>query len=158
MNNDFDQKLKNDNVLKIAASASSPFLSTLSREEIKTCILSAIWKATKKYDSTHGCKFTSYLYRGVVMECLSQQKFNSTYKFKLGTGTGYPKGIVDPVDYDLKLEMLDLIKVCDDPGLIFDRFYKNMTIQEIAKSRGVCGETIRIRIKKNLKKLKQHLI
>ena len=32
--------------------------------------------------------------------------------------------------------------------------HKNMSIKEIAKNRGVCGETIRIKINKNLKKLK----
>ena len=30
---------------------------------------------------------------------------------------------------------------------LYDRYYKNMTIKEIAQERGVCGETIRIKIK-----------
>ena len=54
--------------------------------------------------------------------------------------------------------MLDEINfACEDPTLILDRFYKNMSIKEIAESRGVCGETIRIRINKNLKKLQNSL-
>ena len=36
---------------------------------------------------------------------------------------------------------------CDDPDLMYDRYYNNMTIKEIAQQRGVCGETIRIKIK-----------
>jgi DNA-directed RNA polymerase specialized sigma24 family protein len=50
--------------------------------------------------------------------------------------------------------MMDAIQVkCDDPELVIDRFYNGMTIRELAKARRVCGETIRIRLKKNLKKL-----
>jgi len=33
-----------------------------------------------------------------------------------------------------------------------------MTIKEIAQNKGVCGETIRIKIKKNLKKLEKSII
>ena len=50
--------------------------------------------------------------------------------------------------------MLDeLNECCEDPEIIYDRFYKNMTVREIAKSRGVCSETIRVKINKNLTKL-----
>ena len=56
------------------------------------------------------------------------------------------------------MEILDLINNCDDPDLIYDRFYKNMTITELAQERGVCGETIRIKIKKTLKRLKSNFI
>ena len=141
-----------EDILRITARASSSFLSTLSREEIKTCILNAIWKALKKYDKQAGTKFTTYLYRGVVMECLTQQKFNlNQSKYFIH------KNIAAPEDYNLKHEMMDEVENCDDPDLMYDRFYKNMTIKELAKSRGVCGETIRIKIKKNLKKIRSRL-
>lgn len=154
MNKEIIEKLKNNDIIGITASAASPFMSILSKDEIKTCILNAIWKALKKFDSKVGCKFTTYLYRGVVMECLTQQKFNSSKSKHLCIH----KNIPDPVDYDLRTEMLDLVKNCDDPDLIYDRFYKNMTIKELAENRGVCGETIRIKIKKNLKNLKSNFI
>ena len=137
----------------ITARAAASFIPVLSRDEIKTCILNAIWKALKKYDSKIGCKFTTYLYRGVVMECLTQQKFNSNHCHQ-SLKSDHP----DPTDYDFKAEMLDLVRNCDDPELMYDRYYNNMTIKEIATIRGVCGETIRIKIKKNLKKLKCNFI
>jgi len=53
---------------------------------------------------------------------------------------------------------MDLIKkVCEDPQLVIDRFYKDMTIKELAKSHRVCGETIRTRLQKNLQKIKLSL-
>ena len=145
------ETLRKDDILKVTGRASSTFLYSLSKEEIETCILNATWKALERYDQDMGTKFTTYLYRGVVMECLTQQKFN----LKQSRIPSYDK-IPDPTDYTFRSEMLDLIQQCDDPDLIHDRFYKNMTIKELAQERGVCGETVRIRIKKNLKKLKTH--
>ena len=139
-------------ILKVAGRASSTFLNTLSEDEIQTCFMNATWKAINTYDHTLDVKFTTYLYRGMVMECLTQQKFN--LKSRLPSYTNIP----DPIDYTARSEMLDLIQTCDDPDLIYDRYYKNMTIKELALQRGVCGETVRIRIKKNLKKLKSHLV
>ena len=153
MNKEIVEKLENNDVVGITAKAASSFMSVLSRDEIKTCILNAVWKALKKYNSEAGCKFTTYLYRGVVMACLTQQKFNSSQRCQ-SLKLDYP----DPTDYEFKAEMLDMVENCDDPDLMYYRYYKNMTIKEMAQQRGVCGETIRIKIKKNLKKLKEHLL
>ena len=145
------ETLRKDDILKVTGRASSTFLHSLSKDEIETCILNATWKAIKKYDKDMGTKFTTYLYRGVVMECLTQQKFN----LKQSRIPAYDH-IPDPTNYTFRSEMLDLIQQCDDPDLIHDRYYKNMTIKELAQKGGVCGETVRIRIKKNLKKLKSY--
>ena len=143
-----EEILKDQNIVRIANKAASSFASVLSRDEIQTCILSALWKAKKKYKPNSKCKFTSYLHKGVVFECLTQRKFNLEKTKQLTISIEDKKSGTDTVD------MLDQINACEDPELIYDRFYKNMTIKEIATDRGVCGETIRIRLKKNLKKLK----
>ena len=41
--------------------------------------------------------------------------------------------------------------------MMYNRFYKNMSVREIALTKGVCSETIRIKIKKNLTKLRSKL-
>ena len=152
MNKEIIEKIENQDVLGIASSAASPFISVLSKDEINTCILNAVWKALKKYDSRVGCKFTTYLYKGVALECLNQQKNNSSK-----TSYILHKNLPDPIDHTLRIDMLDLIKHCDEPEWIYDRYYKNMTIKELAQQRGICGEAIRMKIKKTLKKLKEHL-
>jgi DNA-directed RNA polymerase specialized sigma24 family protein len=68
------------------------------------------------------------------------------------------ENIQDFYDPTIAVDMLDTINTkCEDPSLVIDRFYNNMTIGELAKARGVCGETIRIRLKKNLEKLRLSL-
>ena len=63
-------------IVKISKRAGSTFRDSLSSEEIETCMLNAIYKALDKYEEGSQCKFTTYLYKGVQMECLTQKKFN----------------------------------------------------------------------------------
>lgn len=148
-------KIDSDDVFKILQKACSSFRYSLSQDELSTCCINALWKAIDRYSVESTCKFTTYLYKGVVMECLSQKKFN---KEKLSFGGKVHSNIQDPKQHYEQIDMLDEINfACEDPSLILDRFYKNMSIKEIAENRGVCGETIRIRINKNLKKLQNSL-
>ena len=151
MNNNIEDYLSNDDIVKVANKAASSFSGTLSRDEIQSCILSALWKAKKRYKQGSKCKLTSFIHRGVVFECLTQRKFNLAKTCQLTISVPEKRNDTERVD------MLDQIQQCDDPELVYDRFYKSMTINEIAKDRGVCGETIRIRLKKNLKKLRQSM-
>ena len=68
--------LENEDIIKVANKAASSFSSTLSRDEIQSCILSALWKAKTRYKSGGRCKLTSFIHQGVVYECLTQRKFN----------------------------------------------------------------------------------
>ena len=88
------------------------------------------------------------------MECLTQKKFNlnkPTYRIYENIAFKNNQEIE-------KIDMIDEIEThCDDPDLMMDRFYQNMSVREIAKRRGVSGETIRIKIKKNLAKLRSKM-
>jgi DNA-directed RNA polymerase specialized sigma24 family protein len=150
--------LRDSDVIKIAESAASSFRHALSEDEIKNCIYNAVWKASRNYSDEGNAKFTSYLYKGVIFECLGQKRFNQDRGFSLSR---YDNSKNKCLSYKCKdfshIDMMDEISQCDDPMLIYDRFYSNMTIGELAKQHGVCGETIRIRIEKNLKKIKNSL-
>ena len=152
MSKKIEDYLNDSDVLGIATSAASSFFGSLSKDEIKNCVLNAIWKASKKYDKRHKTKFSSYVHKGVVLECLNQRRFNKN-KNQLGNSSYY--SIPDPKNCFEQTDMKDLIdSVCEDPSLIYDKYYKNMTIKEMSEDRGLCGETIRIRLKKNLEKVK----
>jgi DNA-directed RNA polymerase specialized sigma24 family protein len=139
--------------MRVAYGAASSFSHSLSKDEIQSCILNALWRATNKYNKRNKTKFTSYLHQGVVYECLSQKKFNKSKRSQV-----LHENIQDFYDPTIAVDMLDTINTkCEDPSLVIDRFYNNMTIGELAKARGVCGETIRIRLKKNLEKLRLSL-
>lgn len=146
--------LNDEAVMRIATSAASPFSTQLSKDEIYNCILNALWRAVSKYDKRNQTKFTTYLFKGVVFECLNQRRFKLSQK----SGDPYVEVPVDFKDFE-SVDMIELINVkCEDPDLIIDKFYKNMTFNEIAANHNVCGETIRVRIEKNLDKLKKALM
>ena len=148
--------IDNEDVIKILQKSCSSFRYNLSQGELASCCITALWKALDRYTNDSRCKFTTYLYKGVQMECLSQKKFN---KSKLSFGGKIHSNIQDPKSHYEHVDMLDEIQfACEDPSLVLDRFYNNMTIKEIAENRGVCGETIRIRLNKNLKKLGSSLL
>lgn len=147
--NNFDKLLEDENIVKIARRAAAGFAKSLSRDEIYTCILNAIWKASNKFDPELGAKFTTYLYNGVIMECLTQQKFNSNKNT-----SQIHNNIPENKNFSDSFELMDNIDQCEDPQLIIDYYFNNKSIKEIAQEMGVCGETIRLKIKKNLKKLR----
>lgn len=147
--------LKNDDIRKVAFKAASSFKNCLTEEEIENCVMNAVWKASQRYNTDKSkCKFTTFLHKGVLFECLSTRKFNRNNLWSLDKYDYNGNKLQDNFNGFNRVDMLDQISMCDDPDLIYDRFYNNMTIKEIAKDRGVCGETIRIRLEKNLKKIK----
>lgn len=149
-----DPKLTKGDLERIASKASYSFLGVLSEQEVESCILNAYWKATSRYSSKKNTKFTTFFYKGVLMECLTQKKFNlNKPSYRIYENIAYKN------NQDIeKIDMLDEIQThCDDPDLLLQRFYQNMSVREIAKSRGVSGETIRIKIKKNLAKLRSKM-
>ncbi len=152
-NKKIERYLNDSDIMRVAHKAASSFANSLSKDEIQSCILSALWRASTRYNKRHKSKFTSYLHNGVVYECLSQRKFNRSRRSNV-----LHYNVEDDYDPAGRLDMLDTIKEkCDDPSIIVDRFYNNMTINEIAEKHEVCGETIRNRLKKNMEKLKVSL-
>lgn len=148
----YDHYVNDVEIMKVAYNAAASFRHVLSSDEIKSCILLALYRAINKYDKRNKTKFTSYLHNGVVFECLSQRKFNKRNSSQLDMH------IKDNRNEISEIETKELIQsVCDDPCLVFDRYYHNMTIKELAEKRKVCPETIRIKLNKNLEKLKREL-
>jgi DNA-directed RNA polymerase specialized sigma subunit len=150
--NKFEDFMVDENIVKIAKSASSRFSNTLSKDEIYTCVLNAIWKASERHDPKLGSKFTTYLYNGVIMECLTQQKFNRNRSV-----AKLHDNIPETFNHADSIDLFDEIQGCDNPSIILDYFFNNKSIKEIAQEQGVSGETIRLKLKKNLEKLKTKL-
>lgn len=150
MNMSFDSLINNDDVIKIAKSASQKFSYYLSKDEIENCILNAIWKASKKYDNKVGTKFTTYLYRGVIMECLTQNKFNNNLKRMKCIHNNIPQN-KNNLQF---IETIDQISKYENGKLLIEYYLLNKTVKELAKEYKVCGETIRLRLKKTINKIK----
>lgn len=143
LNNKINDALKDENILKIMNKASKRFKNQLDADLIKTCQLNALWKTFINYDESKGAKFTTYLYKGVFIECMKEIKFSNKNKFCNKLHHNIPSKN-DPFFY---IEFMDEFKNEEDANLINDRL-SNMTISEIASKHGKNRESVRRKIHK----------
>lgn len=149
-----EELLKDEDLIKIANKAAQQFSEKLSQDEIKNCITGAMWSASNNYRSDKKTKFSTYLYKGVFFECLKQLKTNEKC---VGLTNREFVGHVIPQKSINSIELMDEIKVCQDPDLIIEKFFYNATLKDMADKRGVSKETIRFKLKKNINFLKSRL-
>ena len=153
-----EEILNNEDCISIANKAAIPFMNSLSQDEINYCIANAAWNSVKSFNPDKNVKLLTYLYRGVVIECTKHVKSNiNKNKLKISPST---KGLYIASDNrnDIEnIDMLDEIKNCEDPSLMYRRFYENKTLNELAKEENLTKEAIRLRIQKNLKIIKSRI-
>lgn len=149
-----EEALNNQDLVKIANKAGQQFSDKLTQDEIKNCIMGAMWSASNNYNKSKNTKFSTYLYKGVFFECLKQLKTNQKC---VGLTNREFVGHVIPQQYINNIELMDEIKACQDPDLIIEKFFYNATLKDMAEKRGVSKETIRFKLKKNINFLKSRL-
>ena len=154
--------LEDKETMNIANYAASGYSSSLTKDEIENCIYNAVWNALDKFDESKGAKFSTFLHRGVRLQCQKRLNFNKRYK----TINYYEDSVCSKINrninqeiysQDLKFEIKDEIENCEDPDILYDRYYNNMTLTEIANKKNTSYETIRNKIKKNLKIIKKRI-
>lgn len=143
INDSINNALKDENILKIMNKASKRFKNQLDSDAIKTCQLNALWKTFLNHDPNKGAKFTTYLYKGVFIECMKEIKFSNKNKSFGKLHDNIPSNN----DVFLHIDLMDEFSNIDDRELINDRL-SNMTIAEIAEKRGKNRESIRRKIHK----------
>ena len=152
MNTKIKNAMKNPDIVNIMNKASRSFVKELDCDTIVTCHLNALWKCFLNYKPEFNTKFTTYLYKGVVIECIKEAKFK--------TKMSRCKPIHDNIQFSESPSVLgDLMESLDteeEKSILHDRFC-NFTIQEIAEKRGYSRETARKRLQKIYKKIKTNL-
>lgn len=154
--------LEDKETMNIANCAASGYSLALTKDEIENCIYNAVWNALDKFDESKGAKFTTFLHRGVRLQCQKRLNFNKRYKttnyYEDSVSSKFNPNIKNQAySQDLKFELKDEIENCEDPDILYDRYYKNMTLTEIAKKKNTSYETIRNKIKKNLQIIKKRI-
>ena len=154
--------LEDKEAMNIANCAASGYSLALTKDEIENCIYNAVWNALDKFDESKGTKFTTFLHRGVRLQCQKRLNFNKRYKttnyYEDSVSSKFNPNIKNQAySQDLKFELKDEIENCEDPDILYDRYYKNMTLTEIAKKKNTSYETIRNKIKKNLQIIKKRI-
>ena len=148
MNEKIEAALKDEEHQKIMNKASRSFINQLTFDEIRTCHMNAIWKAHEHYDPNGGAKFFTYLYRGVIIECLRELRFNQKYKNHRSVHANIP----DKRDDHFYLELKEELDRVPNKEMVEDRL-SGMAIKEIAEKFGYNRETARRKIKKSMSRL-----
>lgn len=165
MTYDFENLRKNSEIQKIGYKAAGRFKKQLSKEEIDSCFLTALWKACENYNPDYDPKkiasFYTFLYKGVTFECMKLCKKNNTYKNNLNKiknrnnskiKSSYNEKFFS--DFDAKDFGLNDI----ESQILIERFWENKTLKEISKKNNVSPQAIRKRIAKILLKLKDYCV
>jgi len=153
LNTKIKKTLKDPNVNGIVRSVTSKFKNCLSQDELEGCALNAVSDALKSYDPSKKSKFTTYLHRGLQIQCLTQVKKNTP--IKRGRHP-YAKSNID-LSFELKtqiIEVLDELKYTKDGDMVIQKFLMGYTNKEIAQKKGVHPETVRIKIKNTIERLR----
>jgi hypothetical protein len=143
LNDEIAKALSDENILKIMNKASKRFKNQLDADSIKTCQLNALWKTFLNHDESKGAKFTTYLYKGVFIECMKEIKFKNKNK-SFGKLHNNVPSKHNPFFYT---DIMDEFTTEEDRSLIQDRL-SNMTISEIATKCGKNRESVRRKIHK----------
>lgn len=152
---DIDQKIEeamnNEDIVNIMFKASNRFSNYLDEDIIHTCHLNALWKCFLNFDPSRNTKFTTYLYRGVFIECVKELKFHNKMQNHQPLHANMPS-CSEP---SIMVDIMDELSNDEERSLVIDK-YANLTIEEIANKRSYSRETARKRLKKIYKKIKNN--
>lgn len=148
-NIEFENALENPNNKAIMIKASSAFKKFISKEELESCKMVALWQSMQDWRLDGGQKFESYLYQKVKWECL--RVCTQEFKYKKRN-----RELIHDIQTRKNENLLDLLEILDpsEQDLLTQRFLHNMTLKEIGTLHGYSYETARKKIKKILSKLK----
>jgi 1-aminocyclopropane-1-carboxylate deaminase/D-cysteine desulfhydrase-like pyridoxal-dependent ACC family enzyme len=146
--------LSDKDLISVANKASNPFRHILSKDEIDNCITNAAWNLEKFYNPERSAKRSTYFYNGVRIEITKFLKSIRKDKNKTCLVT---TSIESPSDQYEEVDIIDEIKNCDDPEIIFDRFYNRYTLKDMSKKYGITRQGIKLRIEKNLEIIRKRL-
>lgn len=148
MNEKIEVSLRDEEHQKIMNKASRSFTGQLTPDEIRTCHVNAIWKAHEHYNPNGGAKFFTYLYKGVIIECLRELRFNQKHKDHRSVHANIP----DKRNGHFYLELKEELDQIPNKEMVQDRL-NGMSIKEIAEKFGYNRETARRKIKKSMARL-----
>lgn len=150
-NEEFNKALRNEDYIKIINAASRKYVAFVSPDDILECRMNALWQSLQSFDESFGVKFTSFLYNRVVWEC--KKKTNVVKKETTFSCMDYfPAKTAENI-----CEIEDFLKQIP-PRLrkaVYQRFFKNMTMEEIGKENNYSRETARRYINDGLDKIRE---
>jgi DNA-directed RNA polymerase specialized sigma24 family protein len=155
LNDKIETALKDPNIIALTRSVTNRYRKSLNEDEIKSCILSALSRSISNFDPCKNSKFTTYLHKGLKIECLTQIKKN---KPLLKFSTKAMSKVDDKSETQMMIiEVMDEIDRLKDGHLVVDKYLNNYTAKEIAVKNDIHPETVRIKIKKTIESLRRKM-
>jgi RNA polymerase sigma factor (sigma-70 family) len=148
MDKDIENYLKDKNILNIMNKVSFPYKNNIDHDEIDSIKMDILWNCIKKYDSTRGSKFTSYLYQQLSFAFRSRVK-----KKKREYSSDYVEDNTPCLKTQSDMNCYDILEGLpqDISYIIKQRFMENMTMKEIGSANGYSRETARRKLLKAVK-------
>ena len=81
-NVDVSEYLKDPNILNIMSSVSNRYSKNIDLDQIDSIKLNTLWECVKKYDSSKGAKFTSFLYQMLDYSFKNEHILDLVFKTK----------------------------------------------------------------------------
>ena len=155
LNDKIESALKDPDIIALTKSVTNSYRKSLNEDEIKSCVLSALSRSISSFDPDKNSKFTTYLHKGLKIECLTQIKKNKPLlKFSSKTLSKTDDKFETKM---MIIEVMEEIEKLKDGHLVVDKYLNNYTSKEIAKKNGIHKETVRVKIKKTLESLRHKM-
>jgi len=156
-NEEFKEALSDLNNVRIMNKVCSRYRQTIPYDEIERCKLIALWQALEAFDPERGRKFTSFLYNRIDWECKKQiyqiNRINKKHIFREEVIKEDPHRPYETIEIKDLLNNIESKYQC----VVYQRFFRKMTMQEIADKNGYSRETARRYIKRGLDEIKKCL-
>ena len=147
--------LKDPDIIALTKSVTNRYRKSLSQDEIKSCTLSALSRSISSFDPCKNSKFTTYLHKGLRIECLTQIKKN---KPLLKFSNKSLSKVDDKSETQMAMiEVMDEIGRLKDGHLVVDKYLNNYTLVEIGDKNGLHAESVRVKIKKTIETLRDKM-
>jgi DNA-directed RNA polymerase specialized sigma subunit len=122
----------------------------------------ALWQACERYNPQYNpekiASFFTFLYKGVLFECMKLCKTNGSFKenlkkIKHGNNINKIKSFYEEKRFS-DFENQDLGLSEKDQKVVVDMFWKNKTVKELSKENNISQQAMKKRIDKILKNIK----
>jgi DNA-directed RNA polymerase specialized sigma subunit len=146
LNNNIEKALNNRDYQKVMQKATNKFRRSLDPDTLETCQLHGLWHSLENFDPSYNVKFTTFLFKGVFIECVKAAKFQKRHMRYSASKMHDNIPSNNKTDIEL-VDLQDEIDNASDPEMLRERASGN-TISEISETRSISRETVRKRLKK----------
>ena len=147
--------MKDPNIIALTKSVTRRYRKSLRVDDIQSCVLVALSRAILNFDPSKNSKFTTYLHKGLKIECLTQIKKN---KLMPRLSSKSVSKVDEKSEMPIKMiEVMDEIDRLKDGHLVVDKYLNNYTCKEIGDKNGLHAESVRVKIKKTIETLRDKM-